>query len=108
MGRDGVTHGWWWRIWEEWRKERLADKSFEGRGPIGAEMVKVADGLVAKPLGEVEDKAQCKENRDKGFPIPVPRHPGMIANRADGMNGVNKEAKEVNGINGGYHLVGQI
>ena len=72
-------------------------------------MVKVAEGLVAKPLDEGADKAQCKENKDKGFPIPVPHHPGMLTNGFNGMKGVNREDKAVNGrnernrINGGYY-----
>ncbi|MCJ1360765.1 MAG: hypothetical protein MMC33_010774 [Icmadophila ericetorum] len=80
LGRDGGTHSWWWNLWEEWRRARLEDKSFVGRGLILKEMVMVADLLVASPLDEIGNTAQCNENSKKGFPIPVPDHPGKLSN----------------------------
>lgn len=60
LGRDGETHTWWWNVWHVWRSQR------EG------ELLSLTDELVAKPLGEEVDKSQCEENKDKGFPIPIP------------------------------------
>lgn len=60
MGRDGVTHKWWWNVWYEWRSQR------------GGELLSIMDGLVAKPLDKEADKKQCEKNRDKSFPIPIP------------------------------------
>ena len=60
LGRDGETHAWWWNIWHEWRSQR------------DGELLRIADELVAKSLVEEADKIQCEENRNKGFPIPVP------------------------------------
>ena len=60
LGRDGDTHTWWWIVWQEWRSQRKG------------ELLRIVDGLVAKPLGEEGDKRQCEENRYKGFPIPIP------------------------------------
>lgn len=65
LGRDGVTHEWWWDIWEEWRAKR--------RGELG----NIVDELVAKPLDEKGDRRQREENKEKGFPVPIPVHPGI-------------------------------
>ena len=66
LGRDGVTHGWWWDIWEEWRAKR------------GGELAEIVDELVAKPLDEEGDRRQREENKKKGFPVPIPPHPGVV------------------------------
>ena len=68
LGRDGVTHGWWWDVWEEWRAKR------------GGELRDIADEIVAKPLDEEGDRRQREENKKKGFPVPTPPHPGMMVN----------------------------
>ena len=60
MGRDGETHAWWWNVWREWRSRR------------SGELVAIIDDLVAKPLSALADEEQCKNNRNKGFPIPIP------------------------------------
>lgn len=60
LGRDGETHSWWWKVWQDWRASR------EGK------LVEVMDELVAKPLDKESDKEQCAENKKKGFPIPIP------------------------------------
>lgn len=59
LGRDGDTHAWWWNVWNEWSSQS------------GSELVKLVDGLVAKPLSDEADKRQCEENRNNGFPIPI-------------------------------------
>lgn len=68
LGRDGETHTWWWNVWHEWRSQR------EG------ELLSIVDKLVATPLGEEADKKQWEENKNKGFPIPIPSD----ANNANG------------------------
>lgn len=60
LGRDGETHTWWWNVWHEWRSQR------EG------ELLSIMDELVANPLDVEADKRQCEENKNKGFPIPLP------------------------------------
>lgn len=60
LGRDGETHSWWWNVWREWRSQRED------------ELRSILDELVATPLGEEADKRQCEENKNKGFPIPIP------------------------------------
>ena len=60
LGRDGETHQWWWGVWDDWRGQR------EG------ELVEIMEDLVAKPLDEETDKRQCGENKEKGFPVPIP------------------------------------
>ena len=78
LGRDGDTHKWWWGVWDDWRRHR------EG------ELVDKMDDLVAKPLNEEMDRKQCEENKEKGFPVPVP---AVIADE----KGVGA-AHEVNGL----------
>ena len=60
LGRDGETHTWWWKEWDDWRKGRKG------------EILKILDGLVAKPLDEERDRSQCKENIEQGLPVPIP------------------------------------
>ena len=60
LGRDGETHAWWWNVWHEWRSQR------------GGELLSIIDELVANPMDKEADKRQCEENRNKGFPIPIP------------------------------------
>ncbi|KAF2731108.1 nucleotide-diphospho-sugar transferase [Polyplosphaeria fusca] len=45
-GWDGVTHGWWWGVYEEWRRER------EGEGD--GEVVRVVERWVDGGEGEAE------------------------------------------------------
>ena len=68
LGRDGITHGWWWDVWEEWRTKRATEE----------ELLRIVDGLVARSLDAEAERRQCEENREKGFPLPVPPHPGMV------------------------------
>ena len=70
LGRDGITHGWWWDIWEEWRGGRLK------RGD--QELVEIMDGLVASGLDAEGERKQIEDNISKGFPIAVPEHPGQV------------------------------
>ena len=63
LGRDGVTHRWWWELWEEWRRGK------------GEELGEIVDQLVAVPLDEESDRLQVDENKKERFPIPVPPHP---------------------------------
>lgn len=60
LGRDGVTHDWWWDVWEDWRGRRSRD------------LTELVDRLVAEPLDDEADRKQCEENRRKGFPMPLP------------------------------------
>ena len=68
LGRDRITHSWWWALWDEWRSQR------------GGELIGIADTLVAKPLDVAADKKQCREHAEskERLPVPVPAHPGMI------------------------------
>ena len=68
LGRDEVTHRWWWDEWEEWRAARRGE----------SELLGIVDDLIPGELDEEGDGRQVKENREKGLPIPVPPHPGMI------------------------------
>ena len=68
LGRDGITHGWWWDVWEEWRARRAMEE----------ELLRIVEGLVAGPLDKEAEGRQCEENRKKGLPLPVPSHPGMV------------------------------
>ena len=70
LGRDGETHKWWWRVWDDWRKQR------------NGELIGIMDSLVAQPLDEENDKSQCEENRGKGLPLPIPDI--VATNRATG------------------------
>ncbi len=81
LGRDGETHKWWWGVWDDWRRGR------EG------ELVHMMDELVAKPLDEDGDRRQCKENEEKGFPVPVS---SVATEDGTGGEGVDVE-KAVNG-----------
>ncbi|KAL8677849.1 MAG: hypothetical protein Q9186_005761 [Xanthomendoza sp. 1 TL-2023] len=67
LGRDGKTHGWWWGVWEDWVKERKGDGDGDGGVVVG-----ILEGLVAEPLSEEGDRRQCVENKEKGFPVPMP------------------------------------
>lgn len=60
MGRDGVTHSWWWDVWGYWRAQRE-----------GGEIPSIMDALVADTLDKDADKKQCQTNNAKGFPIPI-------------------------------------
>lgn len=67
LGRDGITHSWWWEVWENWRTGRLEVGTQERM-----ELVRLVEKNVAKPLDEEGDQKQCAENREKGLPVPVP------------------------------------
>jgi hypothetical protein len=47
LGKDGLTHRWWWDEFEEWEKER------ESRGE--SEILKVMRTVVAQPLRNGKD-----------------------------------------------------
>ncbi|KAL9103675.1 MAG: hypothetical protein Q9163_001301 [Psora crenata] len=59
LGRDGKTHSWWWKVWEEWMSQR------------GGDLAMIMEGLAARPLDEDEDRKQCEENRKSGLPLPI-------------------------------------
>lgn len=48
LGRDGVTHAWWWDVYGEWERERTAG----GSGPSGSNVVEVVRRHIAPPLDE--------------------------------------------------------
>ena len=48
LGRDGVTHTWWWQQYESWRQER------EGQGE--SEELGIVRNHVAKPISEEGDE----------------------------------------------------
>ena len=60
LGRDGITHEWWWGVWEDWRGRRSRD------------LTVLMDRFVAEPLDDEADHKQCEENKRKGFPILLP------------------------------------
>lgn len=68
LGRDGVTHGWWWEVWGEWVEGRRGD----------GELVGIMEAVVAKPLDEEGEKRQLDGNKEHGWPLPVPEHPGQV------------------------------
>ncbi|KAI9884092.1 MAG: hypothetical protein M1823_004122 [Watsoniomyces obsoletus] len=47
LRRDGTTHGWWWMVYEEWKKEVLDKKGDEGRRAVEG-----LEKFVAEPLKE--------------------------------------------------------
>ena len=67
LGRDGITHGWWWEVWDEWRAERT-----DGQGKETTELVRLVEANVEGPLSEDEDRRRCVENKNDGLPLPVP------------------------------------
>ncbi|MCJ1306955.1 hypothetical protein MMC25_000599 [Agyrium rufum] len=71
LGRDGVTHRWWWGLWDAWVEERRVGQS-------GEELVGSGERVVAGVLDEEADAKQAKENMEKGLPIQVPAHPGIV------------------------------
>ena len=50
LGRDGVTHQWWWNIWTEICSQAPED------------LTGVAKGYLARPLDEDSDRVQVQEN----------------------------------------------
>ncbi|KAI4120862.1 MAG: hypothetical protein LQ347_007013 [Umbilicaria vellea] len=70
LGRDGVTHGWWWEVWEEWIERR--------RGEGADELVEIMEGVVAEALDEERERRQVEEDKEHGWPLPVPEHPGQV------------------------------
>lgn len=50
LGRDGVTHSWWWEEYAEWTKER------EGQGEN--EELEIAKKNAAKPIGEEGEESE--------------------------------------------------
>lgn len=75
LGRDGVTHRWWWDEYAQWAKER------EDGGD--GETLRVVRKFVAEPLTEKADKKQVLENKEAGFPVPVPGKP-LVLEEDDG------------------------
>ena len=64
LGRDGITHLWWWKVYDRWHTQREKE---EVLSPL-----KIMDALVAQPLDEETDKEQCEANKAKGLPTPIP------------------------------------
>ena len=81
LGRDGITHGWWWDVWEEWRAGRAGE----------VELLRIVDELVAGPLDTDAERGQCEENRKKELPLPVPEHPGMVEGAIWRRSDVNRQ-----------------
>ena len=79
LGRDGITHGWWWKVWEDWRRSVAAGEEM-GSG----ELLSIMDRLVAKSLDSKGDRKQCEENKGKVLPISVPEHPCQISGAING------------------------
>ena len=74
LGRDGKTHSWWWRVWEQWKNSR------------DGELVDILQGLIAKPLTAEEDAKQCLENMRNGLPVPLERKSPRPDNSSDKEN----------------------
>lgn len=129
LGRDGVTHSWWWNNYQRWRDERNTHHLVQGNGTMSSlngsdevDAVEILDGIVAPRLDDEADRKQCAENRKNGFPIPLPTdqddekmhlarsQPYECANGGlkKHANGVAKEGtlKESNGISNGDHSAG--
>ena len=88
LGRDGGTHAWWWRIWEQWLKER-------SNGREGEELVlKLRElNIVAPKLNENDDQRQVSENRKSGLPVTIPTLEGMSEKAKRGAEEANKILK---------------
>ena len=67
LGRDGITHSWWWEVWDHWRTERL-----EAKAQDAMNLVKIIEENVTESLDEEGDRKQCAENKKKRLPILVP------------------------------------
>jgi len=74
LGRDAVTHGWWWDEYGRWERER------EECGDEGT--LKIVREHVAKQLTEEEDRKQVEANGKAGFPILVPGKPGVLEDKS--------------------------
>lgn len=87
MGRDGKTHTWWWKVFEDWVEKRAgieeakwSSASYFGKKQIrgygaGLELVGIVEGQVAKSLfmNEQLDERQRNSNWRNGFPRPLPQ-----------------------------------
>ena len=76
LGRDGMTHSWWWNVYQRWRDtntESQREKELVRRPgrPIAFELVSILDEIVAPELDSEANAKQCKENQKRGFPVPI-------------------------------------
>ncbi|MCJ1361419.1 hypothetical protein MMC16_000519 [Acarospora aff. strigata] len=72
LGRDGVTHRWWWEQYAQWEEERGSG------GDSDRETLRVIRKYVAEPLTEEAERVQVLRNKEAGFPVPVPGKPGVL------------------------------
>ena len=85
LGRDGVTHKWWWTAWEGWKKKRMTTTT-------GKDIVNMVEemGLIAKKLNETTDREQVSETRQKGLPKEIPTREGMKERARIGVKEANR------------------
>ena len=86
LGRDGVTHGWWWDVWEEWLRARREEGD--------EELVGIVDGVVAPGLDEEGERRQVEEDRERGWPLEVPEHPGQVVREGQFLRYGKREREE--------------
>lgn len=86
LGRDGVTHGWWWDVWEEWVRARREEGD--------EELVGIVDGVVAPGLNEEGERRQVEEDRERGWPLEVPEHPGQVVREGQFLRYGEREREE--------------
>lgn len=119
MGRDGVTHSWWWSLYQRWRDQRC-DQHGRTNGfaensdcDVDIDLVKILDDAVAPELDAEADRKQCRENREEGFPVPIPtdqdekedsglRLRSQPSDQPRGAMGITS-AKASNGTINGHH-----
>jgi hypothetical protein len=60
LGRDGVTHAWWWDQWEKWVLGRQENGGLEGQ-----EVLRAMEKLVAQPLQNEGEEGFIPERHDQ-------------------------------------------
>ena len=99
LGRDGVPHGWWWDTWDEWVGARQGERD--------RELLEIMSEVVAKPLDEDEERRQEEEDKEKGWPLPVPEHPGQVVEEGQ-FHRYAKEGKKEDGSESGKKSFGPV
>lgn len=79
LGRDGVTHQWWWEDYEAWKKDREGQGEHEG--------LEIMAKHVAKPIGEEGEESE--EMRAIGSGVQA-----FAKNKKPGFEDHEKEKEE--------------
>ena len=85
LGRDGLTHKWWWGVYHSWWNKR------------GGEVVDILDTLVAPELSDEANQRQCEENLAKGLPVAIPKDQDEDVFEHDANRQWSLEVPTVNG-----------